>query len=71
MAAPVFTESGFATGVPVPVGSDGSEAAGAARRIGFSISADGQQILEARQVADTTPSPPVNVVLNWRPGARP
>ena len=68
MAAPVSTESGFTAGTPVAVG--GASQNSSLARFGFvDATRDGRELLFARQVTDTAPRSPVNILINWVPDA--
>jgi eukaryotic-like serine/threonine-protein kinase len=68
MAVPVITESGFTAGAPVAVA--GGSQNRSLRGFGFiDATRDGRELLFARQVTDTAPRSPVNVLINWAPDA--
>jgi hypothetical protein len=68
MAVQVSPQSGFTAGAPVAVLAAG--VVPSALRPGFvDASHDGREFLIARLVTDAAPRAPVNVLLNWTPGA--
>ena len=68
MAASVSTESGFTAGTPEVVAPTAQNPA--VRGYGFiDATRDGSELLFARTVTDNTPRSPLNVLINWTPGA--